>query len=167
MDGNFCRATNLNIMSTKFAFNSPKTPNLWKFSRCSISYIKTFLQKSDRYDYVPSVICISLYWPMLANIQHLSYILVKKGYTNVWFYSDGTECLRSHTATGVPLLSEVAKSPDADTQCRTAFGLESFLCRVSVAIQIKIGRGRFQLSNLCPIPNVLLYNEDMFQSNQN
>nr|XP_034319319.1 A disintegrin and metalloproteinase with thrombospondin motifs 16-like [Crassostrea gigas] len=90
MDGNFCRATNLNIMSTKFAFNSPKTPNLWKFSRCSISYIKTFLQKSD---------------------------------------SDGTECLRSHTATGVPLLSEVAKSPDADTQCRTAFGLESFLCR--------------------------------------
>ncbi|XP_065941976.1 uncharacterized protein [Magallana gigas] len=90
MDGNFCRATNLNIMSTKFAFNSPKTPNLWKFSRCSISYIKNFLQKLD---------------------------------------SDGTECLRSHTATGVPLLSEVAKSPDADAQCRTAFGLESFLCR--------------------------------------
>uniref|UniRef100_K1QV39 A disintegrin and metalloproteinase with thrombospondin motifs 6 n=1 Tax=Magallana gigas TaxID=29159 RepID=K1QV39_MAGGI len=90
MDGNFCRATNLNIMSTKFAFNSSKTPNLWKFSRCSVSYIKAFLQKSD---------------------------------------SDGTECLRSHTATGVPLLSEVAKSPDADTQCRTALGLESFLCR--------------------------------------
>lgn len=90
MDGNFCLATNLNIMSTKFDFNSPKTPNLWKFSRCSISYIKTFLQKLD---------------------------------------SDESDCLRSHTVNGVPLISKVAQSPDADTQCRTAFGLESFLCR--------------------------------------
>lgn len=134
MDGNFCLATNLNIMSTKFDFNSPKTPNLWKFSRCSISYIKTFLQKLDRYVCMCRVSSAS---PCTDQFL-VTYILRKKSNTNVWFCSDGTECLRSHTVNGVPLISKVAQSPDADTQCRTAFGLESFLCRVNVAIQIKI-----------------------------
>lgn len=140
MDGNFCLATNLNIMSTKFDFNSPKTPNLWKFSRCSISYIKTFLQKLDRYVRMCRVSspspCTDQYL-VTFNMFNV-YFSEKCGYTSVWFCSDESDCLRSHTVNGVPLISKVAQSPDADTQCRTAFGLESFLCRVNVAIQIKI-----------------------------
>nr|XP_022300236.1 uncharacterized protein PB18E9.04c-like [Crassostrea virginica] len=88
MDGNFCRSTNLNIMSTKFEFNSPKVPNLWKFSRCSIAYIQDFLQKLD---------------------------------------SDGSDCLRKHTTISSPV--NVPPTPEVDAQCRTAFGLDSFLCR--------------------------------------
>ncbi|XP_048731158.2 uncharacterized protein LOC125648232 [Ostrea edulis] len=88
MDGNFCRSTNLNIMSTKFVFNSPKTSNLWKFSRCSIVYIKAFLRKLD---------------------------------------SDGKDCVRT-LKTDV-IQTQVPPTPDPDTQCRTALGLDSFLCR--------------------------------------
>nr|XP_022300262.1 uncharacterized protein PB18E9.04c-like [Crassostrea virginica] len=88
MDGNFCRATNLNIMTTKFVFNSPKVPNLWKFSRCSLAYIQDFLQKLD---------------------------------------SDGSDCLRKHTTISSPV--NVPPTPEVDAQCRTAFGLDSFLCR--------------------------------------
>ncbi|XP_062578004.1 uncharacterized protein LOC134239888 [Saccostrea cucullata] len=91
MDGNFCRSTNLNIMSTKFVFNSSKIPNLWKFSRCSKTYIKDFLQKLD---------------------------------------SDGSNCLRSTSDEVIP--AKVLPTPDADKQCKTAFGSDSFLCRAVI-----------------------------------
>ncbi|XP_061177722.1 A disintegrin and metalloproteinase with thrombospondin motifs 19-like [Saccostrea echinata] len=97
MDGNFCRSTNLNIMSTKFVFNSPKISNLWKFSRCSKSYIKDFLQKLD---------------------------------------SDESHCLRSPSDEVIP--TKVLPTPDADNQCKTAFGSDSFLCRAVIGTDYRV-----------------------------
>lgn len=38
----------------------------------------------------------------------------EKGYINVWFYSDGIECLRFYIVIGVLLLLEVVKFLDVD-----------------------------------------------------
>lgn len=120
MDGNFCRSTNLNIMSTKFVFNSPKTSNLWKFSRCSIAYIKAFLRKLDRYWKLWFWIVVVYSW----NIHVPPF----------FFSSDGKDCVRT-LKTDV-IQTQVPPTPDPDTQCRTALGLDSFLCRVSKQISI-------------------------------
>ncbi|KAK3088415.1 hypothetical protein FSP39_018885 [Pinctada imbricata] len=44
LDGNFCLAFLLNVMTPETNFEGQYVPNLWEFSTCSVTYFEDFLE---------------------------------------------------------------------------------------------------------------------------